>query len=42
MDEGWSVKKLIRRIVLSRAYQLASTHDAHYFEVDPDNTLSGG
>ena len=39
MDEGWSVKKLIRRIVLSRAYQLASTHDAHSFEVDPDNTL---
>ena len=39
MDEGWSVKKLIRRIVLSRAYQLASTHDAHCFEVDPDNTL---
>ena len=39
MDEQWSVKKLIRRIVLSRAYQLASTHDAHGFEVDPDNTL---
>ena len=39
MDESWSVKKLIRRIVLSRAYQLGSTHDAHSFEVDPDNTL---
>ena len=39
MDEGWSVKKLIRRVVLSRAYQLGSTHDAHNFEVDPDNTL---
>ena len=39
MDEQWSVKKLIRRIVLSRAYQLASAHDAHCFEVDPDNTL---
>ncbi len=25
MDQGWSVKKLIRQIVLSRAYQLAST-----------------
>ena len=39
MDQNWSVKKLIRRIVLSRAYQLASTHDAQSFEVDPDNTL---
>ncbi len=39
MDENWSVKKLIRRIVLSRAYQLGSTHDAHNFEVDPDNAL---
>jgi len=39
MDENWSVKKLIRRIVLSRAYQLGSTHDTHHFEVDPDNTL---
>jgi cytochrome c553 len=39
MDENWSVKKLIRRIVLSRAYQLGSTHDLRSFEVDPDNTL---
>jgi cytochrome c553 len=39
MDQGWSVKKLIRQIVLSRAYQLASTHDARNFEADPDNTL---
>ena len=39
MDQGWSVKELIRQIVLSRAYQLASTHDAKNFEVDPDNTL---
>jgi hypothetical protein len=39
MDQGWSVKRLIRQIVLSRAYQLASSHDAKNFEVDPDNTL---
>ena len=39
MDDGWSVKRLIRRIVLSRAYRLASTHDAKNFEADPDNTL---
>ena len=39
MDEGWSVKKLIRRIVLSRAYQLSSQFVARNHEVDPDNAL---
>jgi hypothetical protein len=38
-QDGWSVKKLIRRVVLSRAYQLASQHDARNFEIDPDNVL---
>ncbi len=27
MDDGWSIKRLIRRIVLSRAYSLDSAHD---------------
>jgi Protein of unknown function (DUF1549)/Protein of unknown function (DUF1553)/Planctomycete cytochrome C len=39
MDDGWSMKKLIRRIVLSRAYQLSSQHNAKNYEVDPDNAL---
>jgi len=39
MDDGWSVKRLIRRIVLSRGYQLAALHDAANFAVDPDNRL---
>jgi len=39
VENGWSTKKLIRRLVLSRAYQLASTTDAKNFEADPDNTL---
>jgi hypothetical protein len=39
MEDGWSVKRLVRRIVLSRAYQLASTHDAANHAVDPDNRL---
>jgi hypothetical protein len=38
-DNGWSVKRLIRTIVLSRAYGLSSQMDAHSFEVDPDNAL---
>ncbi|MFO0951741.1 MAG: DUF1549 and DUF1553 domain-containing protein [Isosphaeraceae bacterium] len=39
MNDHWSVKRLIRGVVLSRAYQLASTHDAKNEEADPDNAL---
>jgi hypothetical protein len=38
-DDGWSVKKLIRSIVLSRAYQLSAQFNAKNFEADPDNVL---
>jgi hypothetical protein len=36
-EDGWSVKKLIRRLVLTRAYQLASKPNAKNIETDPDN-----
>jgi hypothetical protein len=36
---GWSVKKLVREIVLSRTYRQASTFDATAFRADPDNRL---
>jgi len=39
MEQGWSVKQLIREIVTSRAYQLSSAHDSAANEVDPDNRL---
>ena len=39
MREGWSMKKLIRRIVLSRTYQLSSACDTKLREADPDNAL---
>ena len=39
MNDGWSIKRMIRRIVCSRAYRLDSAHDAHNFEVDPDDAL---
>lgn len=39
VDEGWSVKSLIREIVMSRTYRLSTAHDAQNFEVDPDNRL---
>jgi hypothetical protein len=38
-DNGWSVKKMIRTIVLTRAYRLSSRFDEKNFEVDPDNVL---
>lgn len=38
-ESGWSVKTLIREIVLSRAYQLSSTFDEQNFIVDPENAL---
>lgn len=39
VDEGWSVKKLIREIMLSRVYQLSSEMNETNFSADPDNTL---
>ena len=35
--DGWSLKKLIKRIVSSSVYQLDSTHHAGNHLVDPDN-----
>ena len=37
IDDGWSVKKLIRRVVLSRTYRLGSGQQAA--ASDPDNRL---
>jgi hypothetical protein len=38
-DQGWSVKKMIREIMLSRAYRMASVHDDRSYAADPDNRL---
>lgn len=38
MDDKWSVKRLIRGIVLSRTYQLGNDYDETNYEKDPDNT----
>ena len=42
-EDGWSIKQLIRRLVNSRAYQMASTGDASLLKqgraIDPDNDL---
>lgn len=39
VELDWSVKDLIREIVSSRTYRMASTFDANDFEKDPDNRL---
>jgi hypothetical protein len=39
VENGWSVKKTIREIVLSRAYQLATAYDETSFSADPQNSL---
>jgi len=37
MNEEWSVKKTIRKIVLSRTYQLSCANDSLGLEIDPEN-----
>ncbi len=36
-QDDWSTKRLIRRIVLSRAYQMSSRYHADNYSRDPDN-----
>jgi Protein of unknown function (DUF1549)/Protein of unknown function (DUF1553)/Planctomycete cytochrome C len=36
---GWSQKRLIRGLVLSRAYAMSSAHESRSAAVDPDNRL---
>lgn len=37
IKDGWSVKRLIRRLVLTRSYQLVSEALPQHLEVDPSN-----
>ena len=39
IDDGWSIKRLIRRIVLSHVYRISSRHDERGFVHDPENRL---
>ena len=39
--DGWSVKRLIRAILLSRAYQLSSAQEPELVKADPENRLFG-
>ena len=39
IDQGWSIKRLIKELVLSRTYQLSAIANQQAMELDPDNTL---
>jgi mono/diheme cytochrome c family protein len=39
MDDGWSTRRLLRRLVLSRAFAMSSAGDADAEELDPTNRL---
>jgi len=39
MENGWSVKQLVRHIATSHTYRLSSEVDEELFEKDPDNEL---
>ena len=38
-DDGWSIRRLVRRLVLSRAYRMRSQPSARSAEIDPANRL---
>ena len=39
IDSGWSMKALVRQIVLSRTFAMSSRHDESSHAVDPENRL---
>ena len=41
LDQGWSLKPLVRQIVLSRTYQLSSSVSESLTRLDPENRLWG-
>jgi hypothetical protein len=38
-EDGWSIKKTVRQLVLTHSYQLASGYSEANFKADPDNLL---
>ncbi len=39
VEDGWSLKRLVRRIVLTQTYQLRSDATEKHLEIDPENHL---
>ncbi len=42
VEQGWSVKKLVRQVVLSNTYRLSAVNPAKPLEADPENRLLRG
>ncbi|MFN7934285.1 MAG: PSD1 and planctomycete cytochrome C domain-containing protein [Bryobacteraceae bacterium] len=38
-EQGWSTKKIVREIVMTRAYRMGTSHNAKNATADPDNNL---
>src|SRR5262249_15137938 len=39
IEDGWSIKKMIRQLVMTRTYQMGSAHLVENYKADPDNRL---
>jgi hypothetical protein len=39
VHDGWSIKRMVRMLVLSQTYRMSSRHDAGADEADPQNVL---
>ena len=39
VEDGWSIKSLVRRLVLTRTYQLSSKYESENYGQDPDNRM---
>ncbi len=39
IESGWSIKTLVRQIVMSRTFAMSSGHDLEGHRIDPDNRL---
>ena len=39
MEEGWSIKKMHRLIMLSSVYQQSSANNPRFAQIDPNNRL---
>ncbi|MSQ96467.1 MAG: DUF1553 domain-containing protein [Gemmataceae bacterium] len=39
IENGWSTKKMIKEIMLTRAYQISGKHDETNYKIDPDTMM---
>ena len=37
MEEGWSIKTLVRKLMLTRAYRMSTDYNQQYYSHDPEN-----